>query len=53
MNLQLENKLALVTGSTAGVGLAIASALAPEGARIILNGRTPERVDDGVIKSPF
>ncbi len=45
MNLKLENKLALVTGSTAGIGLAIASALAGEGARVIINGRTPERVE--------
>jgi NAD(P)-dependent dehydrogenase (short-subunit alcohol dehydrogenase family) len=45
MNLELENKLALVTGSTAGIGLAIASALAGEGARVIINGRTPERVE--------
>lgn len=45
MNLQLENQLALVTGSTAGIGLAIAQALAAEGARVIVNGRTAERVE--------
>jgi NAD(P)-dependent dehydrogenase (short-subunit alcohol dehydrogenase family) len=44
MNLQLEGKLALVTGSTAGIGFAIAKALAAEGARVILNGRTETRV---------
>ena len=48
MNLQLDNKLALVTGSTAGIGLAIATALAAEGARVIVNGRTPERVDRAI-----
>ena len=35
MNLQLENKVALVTGSIAGIGFAIAKALAAEGARVI------------------
>ena len=50
MNLQLEDKLALVTGSTAGIGLAIASALAAEGARVIINGRTPARVDEAIRK---
>jgi NAD(P)-dependent dehydrogenase (short-subunit alcohol dehydrogenase family) len=50
MNLQLENKLALVTGSTAGIGLAIASALAAEGARVIVNGRTAKRVDEAFQK---
>src|SRR5438034_10511593 len=44
MNSKLENKLALVTGSTAGIGFAIAKALAAEGARVIVNGRTEERV---------
>jgi NAD(P)-dependent dehydrogenase (short-subunit alcohol dehydrogenase family) len=45
MNFQLEGKSALVTGSTAGIGLAIATALAKEGAAVIVNGRTQERVD--------
>ncbi len=44
MDLQLENKLALVTGSTAGIGLAIAASLAAEGCRVIINGRTEGRV---------
>ena len=48
MNLQLENKLALVSGSTAGIGLAIAKALAAEGARVIVNGRTEARVKEAV-----
>ncbi|MGC3991320.1 MAG: SDR family oxidoreductase [Chthoniobacteraceae bacterium] len=45
MNLQLTDKLALVSGSTAGIGAAIAEALAAEGARVIINGRTQVRVD--------
>jgi NAD(P)-dependent dehydrogenase (short-subunit alcohol dehydrogenase family) len=44
MDLQLNGKHALVTGSTAGIGLAIAKVLASEGAQVILNGRTAERV---------
>jgi NAD(P)-dependent dehydrogenase (short-subunit alcohol dehydrogenase family) len=44
MDLQLNGKTALVTGSTAGIGLAIAQALAKEGAAVIVNGRTEERV---------
>ncbi|MDB6175886.1 MAG: oxidoreductase, partial [Chthoniobacteraceae bacterium] len=40
MDLQLTDKLALVSGSTAGIGLAIATSLAAEGARVIINGRT-------------
>ena len=48
MDLQLEDKLTLVTGSTAGIGLAIASALAAEGARVIVNGRTSQRVKEAI-----
>jgi NAD(P)-dependent dehydrogenase (short-subunit alcohol dehydrogenase family) len=48
MNLDLKGKTALVTGSTAGIGLAIATALAREGALVIVNGRTQERVDHAV-----
>jgi NAD(P)-dependent dehydrogenase (short-subunit alcohol dehydrogenase family) len=50
MELQLGGKRALVTGSTAGIGLAIATALAKEGARVIVNGRTKERVDKAVAR---
>src|SRR5216110_1042569 len=48
MNLQLENRLALVTGSTAGIGFAIAKALAAEGARVVVNGRTEARVAEAI-----
>src|SRR5580658_8332763 len=48
MNLKLENKLAFVSGSTAGIGFAIAQALAGEGARVIINGRTEKRVQEAV-----
>jgi NAD(P)-dependent dehydrogenase (short-subunit alcohol dehydrogenase family) len=50
MNLQLEGKRALVTGSTAGIGFAIAETLAAEGAAVIVNGRTQKRVDDALAK---
>ena len=45
MDLQLNGKLALVTGSTAGIGLAIATALVQEGAHVIVNGRKQDAVD--------
>jgi len=48
MNLQLEGKTALVTGSTAGIGLAIAAGLAREGSTVIINGRTQARVDSAI-----
>ena len=50
MKLYLENKTALVTGSTAGIGYAIAHLLAYEGANVIVNGRTQERVNQAVEK---
>ncbi len=48
MDLQLEGKLALVSGSTAGIGFAIAKALANEGAHVIVNGRTVSRVETAI-----
>jgi NAD(P)-dependent dehydrogenase (short-subunit alcohol dehydrogenase family) len=48
MNLELKGKLALVSGSTAGIGRAIATTLAREGARVIINGRTKASVSDVV-----
>ncbi len=48
MDLQLTKKLALVTGSTAGIGKAIAASLAREGATVIVSGRTPAAVDAAV-----
>jgi NAD(P)-dependent dehydrogenase (short-subunit alcohol dehydrogenase family) len=45
MDLGLKGKVAVVSGSTAGIGLAIAATLAREGAHVVLNGRTEERVD--------
>ena len=50
MDLQLENKKALVTGSTAGIGFGIAKSLAAEGAQVIVNGRTQARVDQAIAK---
>ncbi|TGL60785.1 SDR family NAD(P)-dependent oxidoreductase [Leptospira sarikeiensis] len=48
MDTQLKNKIALVTGSTAGIGLAIAEGLAREGAQVIINGRTKARVEEAI-----
>jgi NAD(P)-dependent dehydrogenase (short-subunit alcohol dehydrogenase family) len=50
MDLKLDGKLALVTGSTAGIGYAIASRLLAEGARVIVNGRRQAAVDEAVAK---
>jgi NAD(P)-dependent dehydrogenase (short-subunit alcohol dehydrogenase family) len=48
MNLKLEDKTALVTGSTAGIGFAIARSLAAEGTLVIVNGRTEARVSEAI-----
>jgi NAD(P)-dependent dehydrogenase (short-subunit alcohol dehydrogenase family) len=50
MDLQLTDKTALISGSTKGIGFAIASQLAAEGARVIINGRTESAVAEAVEK---
>jgi NAD(P)-dependent dehydrogenase (short-subunit alcohol dehydrogenase family) len=50
MNLGLQGRTAVVTGSTAGIGFAIASTLAHEGASVVLNGRTDARVNAALDK---
>jgi NAD(P)-dependent dehydrogenase (short-subunit alcohol dehydrogenase family) len=50
MDLGLKNRRALVSGSTAGIGYAIALQLAREGAEVIVNGRTEARVDDALAR---
>src|SRR6266513_666356 len=44
MDLGLKGKTAVVSGSTAGIGFAIAATLAAEGAKVVVNGRTEARV---------
>ena len=50
MDLRLTGKLALVTGSTAGIGYATCEALVREGARVIVNGRSAAPVDAAVAR---
>jgi NAD(P)-dependent dehydrogenase (short-subunit alcohol dehydrogenase family) len=45
MNIDLHNKHAVVTGSTSGIGFAIAQGLADAGAAVVINGRSPKNVD--------
>jgi NAD(P)-dependent dehydrogenase (short-subunit alcohol dehydrogenase family) len=48
MDLGLSGKTAVVSGSTAGIGFAIAATLAAEGAKVVVNGRTEARVSSAV-----
>ncbi len=50
MDLRLRNRLAVVSGSTAGIGFAIARALAAEGARVVVNGRRQASVDEAAAR---
>ena len=48
MDFKLQDKSALVSGSTKGIGLAVATLLASEGARVIVNGRTEGAVNEAM-----
>ncbi len=48
MDLRLKGRKALITGSTAGIGFAIASGLVSEGATVVVNGRTEQRVQEAL-----
>lgn len=48
MHIRLDTRRAIVTGSTAGIGLAIASGLAAAGAHVTVTGRTQARVDKAI-----
>jgi NAD(P)-dependent dehydrogenase (short-subunit alcohol dehydrogenase family) len=50
MNIDLSGKTALVTGSTSGIGHAIAKGFAEAGADVLINGRTQSRVDEAIAK---
>ncbi|MGH8150172.1 MAG: SDR family NAD(P)-dependent oxidoreductase, partial [Steroidobacteraceae bacterium] len=50
MDLGIKAKLAIVTGSTAGIGYAVAEALVREGASVVVNGRTPARVEAAIAR---
>ncbi len=50
MDFQIDSKIALISGSTAGIGFAIATELAREGARVVINGRSQKSVDAAVAR---
>lgn len=50
MDLKLKNKIAFISGSTAGIGFAIAKVLLNEGATVIINGRSKKSVDSALAK---
>jgi NAD(P)-dependent dehydrogenase (short-subunit alcohol dehydrogenase family) len=50
MKIDLSGKTALVTGSTAGIGHAIAKGLAGAGASVVINGRSKDKVDAAMRK---
>jgi NAD(P)-dependent dehydrogenase (short-subunit alcohol dehydrogenase family) len=50
MDLQLAGRSAFISGSTQGIGFAIAQALAAEGVAVVLHGRTSGRVEDAVAR---
>lgn len=51
MDLGLRDRVCIVTGSTAGIGLATTRLLAAEGAKVVVSGRTQQRVDEALAAS--
>ena len=52
MELELQDKVAVVTGASRGIGLAVTEALAAEGARVVAGARTPGAAREGVLAVP-
>lgn len=50
MDLKIANKIALITGSTQGIGFATAKKLCEEGVNVIINGRNENKVNNAVMK---
>ncbi len=50
MNLELDRKIVFITGSTSGIGFAMAEGFLKEGAQVIINGRTQHSVDNAIEK---
>ncbi|PZM08052.1 SDR family NAD(P)-dependent oxidoreductase [Rhizobium tubonense] len=50
MNIDLSGKTALITGSTSGIGFAVAQGLQAAGAQVVINGRTPQNVTEGLAR---
>ncbi|HEX4610625.1 MAG TPA: SDR family oxidoreductase, partial [Urbifossiella sp.] len=48
MDLQLKGKTAIITGSTAGIGLSIAEELAREGSQVVVTGRSQPKIDEAL-----
>ncbi len=50
MDLKIKNKIALITGSTQGIGLATAMKLCEEGAKVVINGKNKEKLEKAILK---